>query len=974
MTMLVPPKQNRLKILLCLVGFAAAIQGLGAQTAPPRITSEISTAQVSPLKSSLRPWAQAQLDAGRMPTSTKLTGMTLVFNRTPAQQADLEALLAAQQDPSSPQYHQWLTPDQFAARFGMTQSDLEQIQTWLQQQGFSIDWVARSRTMIRFSGTAGQVEQAFQTEMHYYQVDGAKHFAPSTALSLPAAFASTVEDVRNLSDFRPKPMHITARAANVTPQFTSSVSGNVFLAPGDIKVAYDMNPLLSAGFTGVGQTIAVMGQSEISASDIEAFQSAAGLPVKDPTSVIVPGTGNAAFYSGDEAESDLDLEWAGGIAPGANLFFVYTGDSSNSNGVFDSIAYSADENIGNIISVSYGACETALNGFSLESVLQQAAAQGQTVVAASGDEGSTSCFGDTGLTTAQQQALAVNYPASSDYVTGVGGTEMTSADIKGGSSFSTYWNASSGSGGTSLIKYVPEVAWNDDATSGSVSAASGGGLSASGGGASTLFTRPSWQTGVTGIPSGTFRVVPDVALYSSPQLPGFLYCTGDASNWVNGQQASCNNGFRDNATGDLTVAGGTSFDAPIFAGMVAVVNQSAGYATGQGLFNTQLYKIAGNSYPGPFHDITSGNNFCTAGTTYGYCGSNGATLGYAAGTGYDQVTGLGSVDLAALATALTPSTSAAVATATKITASNTNPDLSSADTITIQVTQASGSTPTGSVNLLIDQTLGSNHQTSGGATASATLNSSGQAMYNATFTTWGAHSIVAQYGGDSTHAASTGTISFDIIPFRLAASPASVTVSQGKSGTSTITITSQHSYAGTVAFTLAASSTALSQDGCYKISNTAVSANGTATATLTLYTSQSACTAAGAVTGGGVRKQLNTGAPIASALHGTGTLTALPVGATAMLSLLLFGARFRRSKIVAVVSCLFLLGVLGLAVGCGGGSSSSSSGGGGGTSTAVPKGTYALSLTGYDSGSCTATTASTGCGAETAIGLTLTVN
>ena len=232
--------------------------------------------------------------------------------------------------------------------------------------------------------------------------------------------------------------------------------------------------------------------------------------------------------------------------------------------------YAIDEKIAPIISISYGACEAALGTFTLETQLAQAAAQGQTVLAASGDQGSTSCSGDTqnGLTTTQQFALAVNYPASSQYVTGVGGTEISAANSV--STNSTYWVAQGTSDVlTSAKTYIPEVVWNDDSTQ--------FGLGASGGGASTLFTKPSWQTGVPGIPTDGKRDVPDVSLYASAGFPGYLFCSSDSSDWntTNApvQTASCNSGFRDSATGDLTVAGGTSFATPIFAGMIALINQ-----------------------------------------------------------------------------------------------------------------------------------------------------------------------------------------------------------------------------------------------------------------------------------------------------------------------------------------------------------------------------------------------------------------
>ena len=179
------------------------------------------------------------------------------------------------------------------------------------------------------------------------------HFAPSTALSVPAAIAPTVRAVGNLNSFRPRPMHVRPRTG-----FTSGQSGNHFFAPGDIAVTYDIKSLYSAGIDGTGQSIAVVGQSAVDTKDIENFQSAAGLPKKDPVMVLVPGSGNSTVFAGDEGESDLDLEWSGAIAQGATISFVYTGSSTNFN-AFDSIQYAIYEDIANIISISYGACETA---------------------------------------------------------------------------------------------------------------------------------------------------------------------------------------------------------------------------------------------------------------------------------------------------------------------------------------------------------------------------------------------------------------------------------------------------------------------------------------------------------------------------------------------------------------------------------------------------------------------------------------
>ena len=584
-TMLALTRLKRLRVCGWLAACTVGATALGAQQPAPRIQAEVSSSEVTVLKGSLHPLAQAQYDAGRMPADTRFTGMTIVFSRSEAQQAALDALLAAQQNPSSPFFHRWLTPDQFAAQFGMAQSDIEKVQTWLEQQGFSIDSVGRSRNMIRFSGTVGQVERAFQTQMHYYNVEGEKHFAASTELSLPTTLASTVLAIRNLDNFKPKAMHLPVSAR---PSFTSGQTNSVFFAPGDIKIAYDMNPLLNGAtpIDGAGQSIAIMGQSAIAVSDIEAFQTASTLAVMDPTQVLVPSTGTSQVFPGDEGESDLDLEWSGAIAPGADIIFVYTGNGPNTTGVYDSIAYAIDQKIGNIISASYGTCEALLGTFSLDSSFQQAMAQGQTVVAAAGDAGSTACWTGS-LTTndppiATQQALAVSYPASSQYVTAIGGTEISSANGAYSTAGSAYWASSSNGNdqNPSALQYLPEMAWNDSA----LSFSNGGGLSATGGGVSTLYSsKPSWQTGVPGIPSDGKRDVPDVSLYSSPNSVAYLFCTSDQTNWGTGQASSCTQGYRDQSSGLLTVAGGTSFATPIFAGMIAILNQDKGYVDGQGL-------------------------------------------------------------------------------------------------------------------------------------------------------------------------------------------------------------------------------------------------------------------------------------------------------------------------------------------------------------------------------------------------------
>jgi subtilase family serine protease len=611
-----------------------------AQT-PNRILRPIDSRAAVQIPNSVPPRIAAMTDMGRLDPATPLQGITFHFQPSPAQKAGLAALVQAQLTPGSPAYYAWITPSQYANRFGLNDADLAQVEGWLAAQGFSIDSVSPSHTSVHFSGTAGQVEQVFQTEMHLYQAQGQsgqQHFANATPILIPAALAGIVASVRNLNDFRPHPQ----MRFHAAPAFTSAQSGAHFLTPQDVATIYDINPAYSSGYNGSGQTIVVVGQSAIASTDIANFQNADGLTVKAPNVVLVPNSGTSTVVSGDEAESDLDLEYAGATAPGATIDFVYVGNNKNDS-VFDALQYAVDNNLGPIINISYGACETGISAAddaALERVMEQAASQGQSIIAAAGDDGSTSCFGSKGMPLAQQEALAVNYPASSAYVTGLGGTEFPAADVA--SSNTTYWNSGGGSDLlSSALSWIPEQVWNDDSAAVGAQYGSQYALSAGGGGTSALNARPSWQTGVPGIPSGKFRLVPDISLDSSAQNAAYLYCTSDTSAWSHGQQSSCNSGFRDTSTQNLTVAGGTSFAAPIFSGMLAIINQKTNSA--QGVAAATLYGLAANSatYASAFHDITSGSNVCTAGSSY--CSSAGQSA-YSAAPGYDEASGLGSVD------------------------------------------------------------------------------------------------------------------------------------------------------------------------------------------------------------------------------------------------------------------------------------------------------------------------------------------
>jgi subtilase family serine protease len=605
--------------------------------------------------------ARPEFDQGRVEGSLRIDRASMVFKLAPAQQADLEKLLAQQQDPHSANYRKWLTPEQYAARFGMSDSDLAQVSAWLKSQGLTVDGFSRGRTQVFFSGSAAQVESAFHTQFNRYLVNGQTSIANAVEISVPQAIAEMVQGFRGFENFRPQP-----RVHAVKPNFTSHQTGNHFVAPGDFATIYNV----PAALDGTGQTIAVMGQTQINTSDIDAFRTAAGLPARTSGNfqqVLITG-GGTGFNDGDEVEANLDLEWTQAVAKKATILYVYAGSNSTTKNVFDALQFAIDNNLAPVISISYGNCEANLTSFvtTLQQEAQQANAQGQTIMAASGDSGAGDC--EVSTSKAATHGLAVDAPGSVPEVTAIGGTEFTgdAAGAVTGTAPNTTAGATSFWGGTtsttdnlnSALSYIPEMAWNDTTQS----IAAGGSLSATGGGKSTVFSKPSWQVG-TGVPNDAARDVPDVSLSASPNHDGFLICSQSFFAGKTPAVTSCTAGFRASDGMSLAAVGGTSVGAPAFAGIVALLNQKTG-SHGLGNINPTLYSLAAST-PGAFHDITTGNNIvpCTQGTT-GCPTAAPFQYGFSAGTGYDLVTGLGSVDVTNLATAwagLTPTPDFSVA-------------------------------------------------------------------------------------------------------------------------------------------------------------------------------------------------------------------------------------------------------------------------------------------------------------------------
>jgi subtilase family serine protease len=618
-----------LKFCLFFLTLSVALSAFSQTRATSRITQAIDDRNTIALRGSVHPMLQKATDQGRMDGATRLEGVSLIFKRTAEQDAAAEKFLDDLQNPNSPSYHKWLTPEQYADRFGLSISDLNKVTSWLQSQGFTVNRTARGRTQVWFSGTVAQIETKFRTEMHHFTVKGEPHFANSVEPSVPSALGEVVLGVHGLSNFRPKPRARVRRVASeaLRPNFTSG--GAHFLAPDDWATIYNVTSLYATA-TGAGQSIAVAGQSDVLDADLDAFRMAGGLPPRTASPFqrkIVPNSGTSVVVctptNCDQDEASIDVEWAQAVAKGATIIFVYVGNNQSMN-VFDAFQYAIDNDVAPIISMSYGNCEQNLPSSFLTAVqqmTQQAAMHGQTIAAASGDFGAADCDDLPALPA--QGGLGVDIPGASPYVTSVGGASFD-GDIANASNF---WNAANNGSGGSAKSYIGETTWNNTVLFNQ--------LSAGGGGASIVFSKPSWQTG-TGVPSDGARDVPDIALAADPQHDGYLFCVTDVGG----------NSCPGNAFSTAGVAGGTSFGSPTFAGIVAILNQKTG--SRQGNINPALYALAAANV-GAFHDITTGNNIVPCDPATIDCPTSGtAQYGFSAGPGYDQVTGLGSIDAAVL--------------------------------------------------------------------------------------------------------------------------------------------------------------------------------------------------------------------------------------------------------------------------------------------------------------------------------------
>ena len=632
-------------------------ESLSAQTLKDRIVQAVDASQATVLNGNVHPLARPQYDQGRVEASMPMR-VTLIFKMSAAQQADLDALLASQQDRGSPDYQRWLTPEQYGSRFGLSQGDINKVAGWLESEGLEVDSIPASQNAIVARGSAQQVAAALQTEIHQYVINGKTQFANSSSPSVPSALADVISGIRGLNNFALKPRLVR----KITPKFTSGQTGNHFVTPPDFATIYQLNPLYQQGINGSGQKIVVIGQSDVALSDVRAFRTNSGLAANDPTPVdtnnsafvgliVPPGANDPGMQASDIDEANLDVEWSGAIAPNATIIFV-VGNPVSGGGVFDALQYAITHKpiLAPVISVSYGECEAgavadgSYSNFYLP-FMQQANAEGITVLGPAGDSGAADC--DTGNTSVD--GLAVDMPGSLPTVTSVGGTEFQEgADIAG-----QYWNnppcvilrdcqttPSPDIQPGSARSYIPEGAWNDTNAQ--------FGLTATGGGASSVIAKPAWQAG-TGVPNDAARDVPDVSFSASPVQDPYLICSEYVDPTSHLLTPWCTtNGFRNansdpNLNGTLDAVGGTSVGAPAMAGIVALISQATNHTTGWGNINPILYPLAANA-PTAFNDVTIGNNqvpFSSA------CGAV-SNIGFNAAQGYDLATGLGSLNVSTL--------------------------------------------------------------------------------------------------------------------------------------------------------------------------------------------------------------------------------------------------------------------------------------------------------------------------------------
>lgn len=813
---------------------------------PLLITSPIDESNLVKLAGNTRPEANANNDRGRVAEDLPLEHMMLQLRRSPQQEEALKEYNDQLQDPASPYYHHWLTAKQIGQRYGLAQADIKAITAWLRSHGLTVNLVYPNKLVIDFSGTAGQVREAFHTEIHNLQVGDEKHIANMSDPKIPAALAPAVAGVASLHDFMPHPMY-----KKVRPSLTfgpGCLTGTCYMVTAaDLETIYNFNPLFAKGISGQGQTIVVVEDSDIyTPADWNTYRSTFGLSTYTSGALVQSHPTSAAnnctdpSFNGNDGEATLDVEVATAAAPSATINVASCADTTTFGGFIALLNMLNSATPPTIVSVSYGDSETddgAAFNASINSLYQQAVAEGVSVFVSSGDQ--LAAVSDRGNPEASH-GINVNGWGSTVYNVSVGGTDFS--DSYSGTN-STYWSSTNTSTWGSALSYIPEIPWNDSCASvliatyvsgsavtygtngfcNSPTAANDGLLDVTGGsggpsacatgapsttdvvsGTCAGYAKPSWQN-VFGNPADGVRDLPDVALFAANGLWGHSYticfsdtsqggvaCTGNPDTWVG--------------------IGGTSAASPIMAGVQALINQSTG--SSQGNPNPTYYKLAAAEYGASgsttcnsstvnpttnsciFYDVTMGDmdapctgtfNCYTPSGTYGALSTSNSSYdpAYGTKTGWDFATGIGTINVYNLVTGWSSSSS--------LTPTSTTLVISPGGTVTI------GATVTATATILPAPPDGETvtFHLSGSGTGNATATTIGG---SATITVptgtgtnqipAGSYTVSASYPGDTTLAASTSTAAaLNVQDFTIGPSTLSITVpSPGQNGVGTITV------------------------------------------------------------------------------------------------------------------------------------------------------------------------------------------
>lgn len=784
-----------LRVCLALLPTATGLSF--AQSPAIRIVQPVDDTRVVSLPGNVHPFAIHPYDKGQADTATPTGRIQLVFKRSAAQQLALRQYLADLQNPHAASYHKWLTPAAYGAAFGISDPDLATVEQWLQGHGFKIESVSPARNLLEFSGTLGQVESTFHTSIHTLSVNGQTHLANISNPSIPAALLPVIAAVGPLNDFHPVSHaklgasgHFDPASRTVKPDltlFSSSGTPYLYVDPADAATIYDtpnaaMNPAYKGtSYDGTGISIGIAGDSNITLQDVTnyrlAFLGETSANANVPT-VVVDGTDPG--INGDEVEALLDTEVAGGLAPKAKLYLYTAADTDLQSGLFLAIFRAIDDNTVSILNISFGGCEAGLGAAGnqlVSEVMAQAAAQGISVTVSSGDSGSAGCDSDAAKTA--QNGLAVNGLASSPYTIAVGGTDYPALL----DNFSTYvQDASAGQqySGTApyyrtALSYIPESPWNDStypntdiASNNPLSLGGSTDIIGGGGGASNCaqstsdasgnitcqagYPKPAFQSSLT--PADSVRDLPDVAFLAGNGLYSAVWAVC-ADNVALGRDipvftdCQTSNGQLTSST-SVSGVGGTSAAAPAFAGMLALVEQKTGSRLGQADYI--LYQLAQSKYASVFHDVTVGDNSVVCASGSPDCGANGFLTGYDATTGYDQASGLGSVDAAQMVNNWSSVSLAATSTTFNINGSTAPINVTHGTSLTFNV-GVTPSTATGNVSIVDNANQNPGGTLNNGQLGIPLTSGNGTATYNGL--PGGTYTVSAMYGGDTSDASST---------------------------------------------------------------------------------------------------------------------------------------------------------------------------------------------------------------------------